>query len=601
MKIRRLDSDLVNQIAAGEVVERPASIVKELVENALDAGATRVRVDIEQGGLALVRVSDDGEGMSREDAALAVERHATSKIAAFDDLSRLHTFGFRGEALPSIASVSRLTLLTRTKLDDEATEITIDGGGTPGVRGAARAPGTTVEVRELFFNVPARRKFLKAAPTEAAHVGETLLHAALARPDVTFVLARDGKVAREWLRAASRRERALHALGEARLVACKGERGPLKIEAHLGPPERARSGAGALHLLVNGRPVRDRPLSRAVAQAYGSVLEPGRYPIGVVHVDLPPELVDVNVHPQKSEVRFEDSRALFDALTRELFDALAKAFAIPALGPMSRPWLPPPSSQRSYGVPPSSGVPSSFGVAERDTTRGVVPEDIASIAAAFAAPTSAQPASAPVSSDEPALFSTNGFYSKLRFIAQVRGTFLVCEGDDALYVIDQHAADERRNFDKLRRSFDTRAVAAQKLLVPEIVEITPQEAATLAENEEIALRLGVEVRSTGPTSVAVHGVPALLVRARPERLLRDLLAELSRGSEIARPFSGAVDLVLATMACHGSVRAGDALQPEQAQALVAALDGVDFSGHCPHGRPVLLRIPYSELERRVGR
>jgi DNA mismatch repair protein MutL len=590
-KIRRLDSELVNQIAAGEVVERPASIVKELVENALDAKATRVRVDIEQGGLQLVRVTDDGEGMTREDAELALERHATSKIAAFDDLAKLATFGFRGEALPSIASVSRLTLLTRTKDADEATEIVMDEGVSK-VKSAARAPGTTIEVRELFFNVPARRKFLKAAPTEAAHVGEALLHAALARPDVTFVLSRDGKVAREWLRAASRRERALAALGEPRLVACKGARGPLSIEAHLGPPERARAGAGALHLLVNGRPVRDRPLSRAVAQAYGSVLEPGRYPIGVVHIDLPPELVDVNVHPQKAEVRFEDARALFDALTRELFDGLAKVFAIPALGPSSRPWLPPPSSSRSYAIPPSSASPPSFGIAEQSTTRGVLPTDLAALA---------PPSSGPTSSEDPVLFSTRGFYSKLRFIAQIRGTFLVCEGDDGLYVIDQHAADERRNFDKLRNSFQTRAVSVQKLLVPEIVEITPQEAATLSEHEEIAMRLGVEVRSAGPTSVAVHGVPALLLRARPERMLRDLLAELSRGSDMTRPFSGAVDLVLATMACHGSIRAGDTLQAEQAQALVASLDGVDFSGHCPHGRPVLLRIPFSELERRVGR
>ncbi len=595
MKIRRLDESLVNQIAAGEVVERPASIVKELVENALDAGATRIRVDIEQGGLGLVRVSDDGEGMSRDDATLALERHATSKISAFDDLLRLTTFGFRGEALPSIASVSRLTLVTCQEGDDEATEVTSDGGALS-TRATSRARGTTVEVRELFFNVPARRKFLKAAPTEAAHVGEVVLHAALARPEVTFVLARDGKVAREYLRSSSRRERALHALSEPRLVACKGERGPLRVEAHLGPPERARAGAGALHLLVNGRPVRDRPLARAVAQAYGSVLEGGRYPVGVVHIELPPELVDVNVHPQKSEVRFQDARALFDALTRELFDSLAKVFAIPALGPTSRPWLPPPA--RSYVNPPSSGTPS-FSMPERDTTRSVVAEDMAALSS-FAPSTLASNVATPsVPTEDPRLFSTSGFYASLRFAAQLRATFLVCESDDGLYVIDQHAADERRNFDKLRRAFETRAVSVQKLLVPDIVEVSAEEAATLSEHEDVAMRLGVEVRSVGPTSVAVHGVPALLVRARPERLLRDLLAELSRAA--SRPFSGAVDLVLATMACHGSIRAGDALSVEQAQALVASLDDVDFSGHCPHGRPVLLRIPFSELERRVGR
>ncbi len=577
----------MNQIAAGEVVERPASIVKELVENALDAGASRVRVDIEDGGLTLVRVSDDGTGMSREDAELALERHATSKIETFEDLSRLATFGFRGEALPSIASVSKLTLLTRLTNEHEATEI----GPRSRAKVAARAPGTTIEVRELFSNVPARRKFMKAAPTEAAHVGEAVLHAALARPDVTFVLSRDERIAREWLRAATRRERALAALGEPRLVECKGERGPLKIEAHLGPPERARTGAGGLHLLVNGRPVRDRPLARAVAQAYGSVLEHGRHPIGVVYVDLPSSLVDVNVHPQKTEVRFEDARALFDAVTRELFDGLAKTFAIPALGPMSRPWLPPPKSAAPYPI--SSSTLASFELAERDTTRSVVATDIAAMITESSSESSASPGEAP------GLFSTHGFYAKLRFIAQAHATFLICEGDDALYVIDQHAADERRNFDKLRRSFESRGVAVQKLLVPEVVELSAQEATTLAEHEDVALRLGVEARSVGPTSVAVHGVPALLARARPERLLRDLLAELGRVA--GRPFSGAVDLVLATMACHGSIRAGDSITPEKAQALVAALDGVDFSGHCPHGRPVLLRIPWGELERRVGR
>jgi DNA mismatch repair protein MutL len=338
---------------------------------------------------------------------------------------------------------------------------------------------------------------------------------------------------------------------------------------------------------VNGRPVRDRPLSRAVAQAYGSVLEGGRFPIGVVYVDLPPEVVDVNVHPQKSEVRFDDARALFDAVTRELYDVLAKVFAIPALGPSSRPWLPPPS--RSYVVPSTSPSPT-FALAEDNTARTVVPEDVARLSFGQ---TAAQP------DGDPKLFSTKGFYTSLRFASQIRATFLVCEADDGLYVIDQHAADERRNFDKLRRSFEKRAVSSQKLLVPDVVEVTHDELATLLEHEEVALRLGMEVRSAGPTSVAVHAVPALLARARPERLLHDLLAELSRAA--SRPFSGTVDLVLATMACHGSIRAGDALSPEQAQALVASLDDVDFSGHCPHGRPVLLRIPFSELERRVGR
>src|SRR5579884_291234 len=322
-RIRRLPSDLANQIAAGEVVERPASVVKELVENALDAEATRVRVELDRGGVDLVRVTDDGAGMDADDAVLALERHATSKLRDKDDLFALRTFGFRGEALPSIASVARVRVLTRARGATEGTEVVVEGGGAPRPRPAGAPEGTSVEVRDLFFNVPARRKFLKSTGTEAAHVSEAMLLAALARPDVSFFLVRDGRAVREWLRVGTRRERVAQAIDGERLERCLGERGPMKVEAHLAAPERSRAGAVALHLLVNGRPVRDRALARAVAQAYGSVLEPGRYPVGVVYIDVPPDQVDVNVHPQKAEVRFADGRALFEAVSRELHAALA--------------------------------------------------------------------------------------------------------------------------------------------------------------------------------------------------------------------------------------------------------------------------------------
>ncbi|HWL86029.1 MAG TPA: DNA mismatch repair endonuclease MutL, partial [Polyangiaceae bacterium] len=331
-RIRQLSADLSNQIAAGEVVERPASVVKELVENALDAGATKVRVEIEQGGLLRIRVSDDGLGMDAEDATLCLLRHATSKIDRVEDLSNLRTFGFRGEALPSVASVSKLALLTRARGHAEGTQVEVDGGSAPRVKPAGCAVGTSIEVRDLFFNVPARKKFLKSTPTESAHVGEVVLTAALARPDVSFVLTRDGRVARELLRVGTRTERVAQVMGagDGRLAQGDGERGPLRVEAYLSAPEKARAGATGLHLFVNGRPVRDRMLSRAVAQSYGSVLEAGRFPVGVVYLELPPELVDVNVHPQKAEVRFSDARALCDALTRELYAMTSQAFAIPA-------------------------------------------------------------------------------------------------------------------------------------------------------------------------------------------------------------------------------------------------------------------------------
>jgi DNA mismatch repair protein MutL len=616
-RIQRLPDDLSNQIAAGEVVERPGSVVKELVENALDAGATRVKVELEQGGVALIRVSDDGGGMPADDAVLSLERHATSKIARKEDLFALKTFGFRGEALPSIASVSRLKLATRARGTPEGTEVVVEGGGAPKARPAGAPEGTSVEVRDLFFNVPARRKFLKSTGTESAHVSEAMLYAALSRPDVSFFLVRDGRAAREWLRVPTRRERVAQAIDGERLEACLGERGPMRIEAHLAAPERARAGTVGLHLLVNGRPVRDRPLSRAVAQAYGSVLEPGRYPVGVVYVDLPLDQVDVNVHPQKAEVRFADGRALFDAVTRELHTALSRAFNLPALG--AARW----STGRATAFP--RGAPS-----EPDTTR-FVGEEAAAAAAAWTVdareerapdpwdlgPASedpstqkslaerttltsiADPPSAKAAAAAPALFEGAGFYASLEFLSQVRATFLVCSGSDGLYVLDQHAAAERVTFHRLRRAFASRTIATQRLLIPDVVELLPGEVAALEDNVAGVSALGVELRAVGPSAVAVHSVPTLLMRARPERIVRDLVAELGRAAK--RPFGDAADLVLATMACHGSIRAGDALSREEAVALLRALDDLEFAGHCPHGRPVVTRIGYDELERRVGR
>jgi DNA mismatch repair protein MutL len=610
-RIRRLPDDLSNQIAAGEVVERPGSVVKELVENALDAGATRVKVELEQGGVALVRVSDDGAGMPADDALLSLERHATSKIEHKDDLFALATFGFRGEALPSIASVARLKMLTRARGTQEGTEVVVEGGGAPRARPAGAPEGTTIEVRDLFFNVPARRKFLKSTGTESAHVSEAMLYAALSRPDVSFFLVRDGRAAREWLRVPTRRERVAQAIDGERLEACFGERGPLRIEAHLGAPERARAGTVGLHLLVNGRPVRDRPLARAVAQAYGSVLEPGRYPVGVVYVDVPLDQVDVNVHPQKAEVRFADGRALFDAVARELHAVLSRAFNLPAFGSArwsgARP-VPPSAEQDTARIVPSEDLAGEVWGGPARPERAPDPWDLGPASedpstqksiAERTTPASLDAAPARLAASTAALFDGAGFYASLEFLAQVRATFLVCSGSDGLYVLDQHAAAERVTFHRLRRAFASRTIATQRLLLPEVVELLPAEIAALEENAAGVARLGVELRAVGPSAVAVHAVPTLLMRARPERIVRDLVAELGHAAK--RPFGDAADLVLATMACHGSIRAGDALSREEAVALLRALDDIDFAGHCPHGRPVVTRIGYDELERRVGR
>ena len=589
-RIHRLPAELANQIAAGEVVERPSSIVKELVENALDAGATRVVVDVEQGGTTLVRVSDDGEGMAPDDAVLCLERHATSKISRFTDLSDLGTFGFRGEALPSIASVSRLLLRTRARGSNEGVEVAVEGGGAPAIRPSGGAVGTTLEVRELFYNVPARRKFLKATATESAHVSDVLLGMALARYDVTFVLTRDGRPVREHLRVGSRAERARAVMSSdgASLVECRAERGAIRIEAMLAPPERARAGATGLSVLVNGRPVRDRQLVRAIAQAYGSVLEAGRYPLGVVWIDVPPDLVDVNVHPQKAEVRFSDARGLFDAVTRELHASLGHAFGLPALG--SHPQAP-----ISRGPVPALRALEGYAAHARTAIDGQVERALLPDGNLFERPELAETELR----ESEKLFEGRGGYGGLRYVGQIGGTFLLCEGHDGLYVLDQHAAAERVTFERLKRSYAAKGVGMQRLLVPEVVELTPGDVALLEENADEVSRLGVEVRAVGDSAVAVHGVPEMLVRAEPARLVRDLVAEVSRAA--SRPFRGAVDLVLATMACHGSVRAGDAISPGEVTALLHALDDVDFAGHCPHGRPLVMRMSFNELERKVGR
>lgn len=607
-----LPSQLASQIAAGEVVERPASVVKELIENALDAGASRVDVTIEAGGIRSIEVADDGKGMTAVDARLSIERHATSKLRRMADLDELCSFGFRGEALPSIASVSRLTLRTRSGDSDEGLELTSEGGGETTARPAAAPVGTTIRVADLFFNVPARRKFLRSTGTESGHVGEVLLDAALSRPDVTFTLTRDARQVRNWSRCADRIERVQQLMSEEELLICRGTRGPLQVLALLSRPERARQGAAGLKLLVNGRPVRDRALAGTIAHAYGSVLERGRYPRGVLYLELPPRLVDVNVHPQKAEVRFADPRAVSDAvygiIARELSQRLAAAprarsndtlpspaFPAPTEPLRASPWQRPVPPQRSLLLqdsqrpatshPLDSSVPTSSPgapVTNDGSLPSALPRPESLDATARARERQRQPT-----------------WSEVRFLAQVRETYLICEGRDGLYVLDQHAASERVLFSKLHRQYQTQGVAAQALLFPLVVDVSPEESEILSAHIQQITAMGLDVRVRTHEAVSIHAVPRLLQRSSPERMLRDLMAELTRAGE--RGFSDAVDKALATMACHAAVRAGDSLSRDEASALLAALDQADFAAYCPHGRPIVAFTSWEELERKVGR
>jgi DNA mismatch repair protein MutL len=592
--IRVLPDALADQIAAGEVVERPASVVKELVENAIDAGATRISVEIREGGQAYIRVTDDGCGMSQSDAALCVQRHATSKISSRDDLFSIRTLGFRGEALPSIASVSRFTLLTRPREALAGTRLEIEGGHRGAVEETGSAPGTTIEVADLFYNVPARLKFLKSKPTEGAQVAAACLRAALGFPEIALTLQRDGRTAYEFPRTEIAHARVAAAFPDESLLQYEAEFEGVRVSASLGAPERARSGSANLHVLVNRRAVRDMALARCVAYAYGSVLPPGRFPVGAVYLELDPSEVDVNVHPQKLEVRFARGRALYDGLTR----ALARKLGTSAWsGPASRGaayWqggLPQPSANEP-SAPLDDRAPDPWGL---DGSNGQSVEPRASDGMLV----SPLPQADRVS-DSGALLGGRKFFGSLRALAQSRRTFLICEGEAGLYVLDQHAADERVRFDQLRRSYRSRTVKVQRLLFPERVECSELEALRIEQSHEELAALGLECTRLGPTTIAVAAVPALLNRAPPARLIRDLLAELTRSGE--RAFADAVDMALATMACHGAIRAGDPLSPEEISALLRALDEVDdFQGHCPHGRPIVVSMPFDELERRLGR
>ena len=612
-RVAVLPPELASQIAAGEVVERPSSAVKELIENSLDAEASRIDVEIEGGGITRLCVSDDGRGMVEADARLCVERHATSKLRNFADLTHVATFGFRGEALPTIASVSRFTLRTRARESDVGTLVQIEGGKLGVAEPVGMPAGTQVDVRDLFYNVPARRKFLRSTGTESGHVTEVVEQAALARPDITFTLTRDGRKVRELLRASERAERVRQVCELDDLAPCQGERGPLRVEAFLSRPEHARAGAGGLAILVNGRPIRDRAVLVTIAQAYGSVLERGRYPRGVVYLDLAPELVDVNVHPQKAEVRFADPRATSDAVYQILSKALVSAFSLPPVSRAAWGRSPAPPRVAEPVVPPprDEPPPRTLPKVERELPLAALMMATTRAAPLVAPHVSAtEPASAAAAA-EPALVAVRDHtaapirprpevpWASLRFIAQLRMTYLICEGDDGIYLLDQHAAAERVTFTRLRREYQARAVPSQALLFPLVVDVTPAEVELVEERQREIAEVGLDVRARGATSLSIHAVPRLLSRASPERLLRDLLTEVSRSG--GRGFSDAVDLALATMACHGSVRAGDALSPDEANALLSALDDADFAGHCPHGRPVVTFLSYAELERKVGR
>ncbi len=616
--VRVLPPALADQIAAGEVVERPASIVKELVENALDAGARRIDIEVEGGGRRLVRVVDDGWGLPPDDARLALKRHATSKIVAADDLWGLATFGFRGEALPSIAAVSRLTLSSRPRdaVDDAGYRLVVEAGVETDAREAGVPVGTQIEVRDLFFNTPARAKFLKSESTEEANIYEAVLRLGIAHPDVHLRLRSKGTVRLDLPPHRDLAERVRAALarrGAGALHEARGEEGGHRVRAFLADPDAATTTARNTYLFVNvdvkgdrdrggGRAVRDRALLHAVAQAYGPLLEKGRYPLAALFLDVPGDELDVNVHPQKLEVRFARPQEVYGAVRHVLTAALARApwlEAASTLGSRAQP-------VRTFTLPPGRGERASAGAGAWSAVtstqaalplraRDVARDDAGELAATDGALTpGASRAADGVDAPAP-------FFASLAYIGQLHRTYLVCESAGELILVDQHAAHERVAYGRLVAAHGRREVRRQRLLFPLPIEVDEASAAVVEGAGQATLdALGFEVERAGARAVRVRAVPEMLKDADPKPLLRDVLGQLAEGTPTAETLER-IDHVLATMACHSVVRAGDVLGRSEAVGLLAQLDGVDLRSHCPHGRPVMLRLPLGEIERRFGR
>ena len=633
MSIRQLPDTLVNQIAAGEVIERPASVVKELVENALDAGARRVDIDLEEGGVRLVRVRDDGLGIAPEELPLAVSRHATSKIASLDDLEVVATLGFRGEALPSIASVSRFALSSRRVGAGHGATLDVDGGRVGDVVPKAHPQGTTVEVRDLFYNVPARRKFLRAERTELGHIEEWLRSLALARPDVELRVSHNGKPSRRYRGGGEERldfddgaARLVETLGEAfaqaalRVEHATAPRPPddgreaapaLRLHGWIAQPTYSRASADQQYLYVNGRAVRDRSVAHAVKQAYADVLFHGRQPAYVLFLELDPARVDVNVHPAKHEVRFRDARMVHDFVYRALHEALSATRAGNA------PLVAAVTTQAQVSRELAARVAGQPGLSLRDgATRdamamlygmggfGMGAGTAGNAAAGDALPgadtgAGAMPYAAPGQATMPAAMPATGDdgIPPLGFaIAQLHGIFILAEAADAMVVVDMHAAHERIGYEKLKAAHDGAGLRVQPLLVPESLAVSEREA-DIAEREAATLaELGFEVTRTGPQSLLLRGVPALLAQGDTGALLRDVLADLREHGE-SRRVRAARDELLSTMACHGSVRANRRLTIAEMNALLREMEATERSGQCNHGRPTWTRIPLADIDR----
>jgi DNA mismatch repair protein MutL len=589
MPIRILPDELIDQIAAGEVIERPASVVKELVENSLDAGAHRIEIDIERGGIGLVRVRDDGLGMQAGEVALALQRHATSKIASMDDLESVVTLGFRGEAMPSIASVSRLRLLTRTAQADHAVEIQADGGSRSSVRPAAHVVGTTIEVRDLFFNVPARRKFVRSDATETGHIVRLVERLALSRPDISFQLRSGDRL----LLDAQATDAAQQPV-EARVRAIIGNdfleqalpfehaAGPVWVGGWLGLPTASRGAADQQFWFVNGRSVRDRLLMNAVRLGYRDVLFHGRYPAYVLYLTLDPAMVDVNAHPTKLEVRFRDSRQIHDFVFRAVAEALSQTRPGETEPQPGRAW-PASGGQMNRAAP---AAPGAHYEATRDPWQ-VVARLQETAPHPYALDLDVPAAAEPIDAAAEQPLGTP--------LTQIRGTYILSQTEQGVVLVDMHAGHERVLYEQFKSQY-ANGMPSQALLEPLVVELAAHELDALLEGRAEWERAGFEMEALGTTRLALRRVPALLSGAKITQIVREVARDLDHPGA-GHHIEDASDRFLATLACRTSVHANRRLSLPEMDALLRQMEVTLRANQCNHGRPTWVRLNWMELDR----
>jgi len=607
--IRELPDELISQIAAGEMVERPASVVRELLDNALDAGARQITVRLASGGVRLISVEDDGGGIPREELTVALRRHATSKIASLSDLETVGTMGFRGEALAAINAIAELSILSRFTGADSA--FVLDGG-TGELRPVARSVGTTVEVRELFFATPARRKFLKTDATELAHCIEAVRRHALARPEVGFSVWHDGKLIEQWRAAATPEQRLADALSDdfvSQSVSVLREGGPVRVIGRAGIPDAARSRNDQQFFYVNGRFVRDKVLSHAVRSAYEDVLHGQRQPVYVLYLEIDPARVDVNVHPTKIEVRFRDGREVHQAVRHAIEDALAAPRAGDALAPADAP---PQPFFKQTPLPPSASWSQpaiAFQARERGTgdfeamwprrseeqghalVTGAPQWQTEAPAMSFRAPVGLPESEAPA----PAPVMNQDAWPLGRALAQLQGIYILAENSQGLVIVDMHAAHERIVYERLKTQLDGAAITSQPLLIPATFAATPQEVATAEACADVLPTLGLEITPFSARTLAVRAVPGTLADGDPVELARSVLAELGQ-HDASTVVQRAQNELLSTMACHGAVRANRKLTIDEMNGLLRQMEATERSDQCNHGRPTWRQLSIRELD-----